>query len=62
MASKPTIIDEYLAALGGKQRAALEKLRKSIRAAAPKAQEWITYDKQGRKYKVTQIQPKPKKA
>jgi antitoxin component YwqK of YwqJK toxin-antitoxin module len=24
--------------------------------------EWITYDKQGRKYKVTQIKPKPEKA
>ena len=43
MTSKPRTIDEYLAALGDEQRAALEKLRKSIRAAAPKAQECISY-------------------
>ncbi len=43
MTSKPKYIDEYLAALGDEQRAALEKLRKSIRAAAPKAQECISY-------------------
>jgi uncharacterized protein YdhG (YjbR/CyaY superfamily) len=43
MASKPKTIDQYLAALGDERRAALEKLRKSIRAAAPKAQECISY-------------------
>ena len=43
MASKPKTIDEYLAALGDEQRAALEKLRKPIRAAAPKAQACISY-------------------
>jgi len=43
MASKPTTIDEYLAALGEDKRAALEKLRKTIKAAAPKAQECISY-------------------
>jgi len=36
-------IDEYLATLGKEQRAALEKLRKAIRAAAPKAEECISY-------------------
>ena len=36
-------IDEYLAALGAEQRAALEKLRKTIKAAAPQAQECISY-------------------
>jgi uncharacterized protein YdhG (YjbR/CyaY superfamily) len=36
-------IDEYLTALGNDQRAALEKLRKAIRAAAPKAEECISY-------------------
>ena len=41
--TKPTTIDEYLAALGDGQRAALEKLRKSIRAAAPAAVECISY-------------------
>jgi uncharacterized protein YdhG (YjbR/CyaY superfamily) len=41
--TKPTTIDEYFAALGDVQRAALEKLRKSIRAAAPAAVECISY-------------------
>jgi uncharacterized protein YdhG (YjbR/CyaY superfamily) len=36
-------IDEYLAALRDDQRAALEKLRQTIRAAAPKAEECISY-------------------
>jgi len=36
-------IDEYLEALGDDQRAALEKLRKTIKAAAPKAEECISY-------------------
>jgi uncharacterized protein YdhG (YjbR/CyaY superfamily) len=43
MATKPTTIDEYLAALSDDKRAALEKLRKIIRAAAPKAEECISY-------------------
>jgi len=36
-------VDEYLAALSDDKRAALERLRKTIRAAAPKAQECISY-------------------
>jgi len=36
-------VDAYLAALPKNQRAALEKLRKTIRAAAPKAEEVISY-------------------
>ena len=36
-------IDEYLAALDDSQRTALEKLRKMIRAAAPRAEECISY-------------------
>jgi len=36
-------VDEYLAALSGDKRAALEKLRKAIRAAAPGAEECISY-------------------
>lgn len=36
-------IDEYLKAVPDDQRAALEKLRKAIRAAAPKAEECISY-------------------
>src|SRR5882672_5970463 len=41
--SKPETIDEYLAGVSANQRAALEKLRKTIRAAAPKAEECISY-------------------
>jgi uncharacterized protein YdhG (YjbR/CyaY superfamily) len=43
MQAKPTTFDEYLAALSHDQRAALEKLRKTIRAAAPEAEECISY-------------------
>jgi len=41
--SKPKTIDEYLAALGSDKRAALEKLRRSIRSVVPKAEECISY-------------------
>jgi len=40
---KARTIDEYLATLSEDQRAALEKLRKTIKAAAPKAEECISY-------------------
>lgn len=43
MADKPTTIDEYLASLSKEQRAALEKLRRTISAAAPRAEESISY-------------------
>jgi len=43
MPHKPHSIDEYLAGLSDDKRAALEKLRKAIRAAAPKAEECISY-------------------
>src|SRR5882724_7119298 len=43
MTRKPETIDEYLAPLSADKRAALEKLRKIIRAAAPKAEECISY-------------------
>ena len=39
----PTTIDEYLATVSDEHRAALEKLRKTIRAAAPNADECISY-------------------
>lgn len=39
----PQTVDEYLAQLPKHQRAALEKLRKMIRAAAPEATEGISY-------------------
>lgn len=41
---KPKTTEDYLAALGGDQRAALEALRKVIRAAAPAAEECISYN------------------
>ena len=43
MTNKPRTIDEYLAALSDEKRATLEKLRKTIRAVAPKAEECISY-------------------
>lgn len=42
-AAKPGTIDDYLARLGEEQRAALERLRKAIRSAAPRAEECISY-------------------
>jgi uncharacterized protein YdhG (YjbR/CyaY superfamily) len=36
-------IDEYLARVGPEQRAALQKLRETIRSAAPGAEECISY-------------------
>ena len=39
----PTTIDAYLAGLGEDQRAALQALREIIRAAAPDAEECISY-------------------
>ena len=41
--AEPTSIDDYLAALPEASRAALEKLRKTIKAAAPDATETIKY-------------------
>ena len=43
MKHKPKTIDDYLAGLNADKRAALERLRKVIRAAAPKAEECISY-------------------
>lgn len=43
MANKPVTIDEYLAPLSSEKREALEKLRKDIKAAAPAAEECISY-------------------
>jgi uncharacterized protein YdhG (YjbR/CyaY superfamily) len=41
--TKTKTIDEYLAALSDDKRGALETLRQTIRAAAPKAEECISY-------------------
>jgi uncharacterized protein YdhG (YjbR/CyaY superfamily) len=43
MAGKPRTIDEYLAALSVDKRAALERIRRTIKAAAPRAEECISY-------------------
>jgi len=40
---KPTTIDEYLKDVKPDQQPALEKLRETIRAVAPKAEECISY-------------------
>ena len=40
---KITSVEEYLAGLPAEQRAALDKLRATIRAAAPDATEGISY-------------------
>ena len=41
--TKSATIDEYLAALSADKRAALQRLRKTIRAIAPRAEECISY-------------------
>ena len=43
MAKKPRTIDEYLAGLDAESRTALQKVRRAIHAAAPKAAEGISY-------------------
>jgi uncharacterized protein YdhG (YjbR/CyaY superfamily) len=43
MAKKPRTIDEYLAAQDVHNRAALQKVRRAIRAAAPRAEECFSY-------------------
>jgi uncharacterized protein YdhG (YjbR/CyaY superfamily) len=40
---KPKTTDEYLVAVASDKRAALEKLRKAIQPAVPKAEECISY-------------------
>jgi uncharacterized protein YdhG (YjbR/CyaY superfamily) len=56
MPAKPKTVDGYIAAAPKEQRAALEKLRKTIKAAAPKATEGLSYGivgfKQDGKYVV----------
>jgi uncharacterized protein YdhG (YjbR/CyaY superfamily) len=42
-ADKPKTPDDYLAAVSADKRAALETLRKTIKAAAPEAEECISY-------------------
>ena len=49
--TKPKTIDEYLLLLKPEQRVVLEKLRKTIHAAAPGAEEYIGYGLAGFKFK-----------
>ena len=42
-AKPPRTIDEYLALLSDEKRTALEKLRRAIKSAAPRAEECISY-------------------
>lgn len=51
MSPAPRIVDDYLAALPEDQRAALDKLRGTIKAAAPEATESISYGIPTFKYK-----------
>jgi uncharacterized protein YdhG (YjbR/CyaY superfamily) len=44
MRGKPTTIDEYLAGVPPDQRAALQKLRATIRSIVPGAEECISYN------------------
>ena len=43
MATKPRTIDEYLAGLSPENRTALQKVRRAVHAAAPEAEECISY-------------------
>jgi uncharacterized protein YdhG (YjbR/CyaY superfamily) len=43
VATKPHTIDEYLAGLSPENRAALQKVRRAVHAAAPGAEECISY-------------------
>ena len=43
MTTKPRTIDEYLAGMRPDQRAALQKVRAAVRAAAPRAEEGFSY-------------------
>jgi uncharacterized protein YdhG (YjbR/CyaY superfamily) len=43
-ANKPKTIDEYIAGFPRETQALLEEIRKTIREAAPKAEETISYD------------------
>ena len=45
--SPPKTIDEYLSRVSGDQRVALERLRREILAAAPEAEECISYQMPG---------------
>lgn len=43
MSANPETIDEYLAGVSAEKRTALETLRRTIKSAAPRAEECISY-------------------
>jgi uncharacterized protein YdhG (YjbR/CyaY superfamily) len=51
MSPVPKTVDEYLDALSEEQRRALQKVRETIKAAAPEAAESISYGIPGYKFK-----------
>ena len=51
MSGKPETIDEYLAPLSEDKRASLQKLRSAIKSAAPEAEECISYDVPGFRFR-----------
>ncbi|MGD8718834.1 MAG: DUF1801 domain-containing protein [Candidatus Zixiibacteriota bacterium] len=51
MAGKPKTVDEYLDALDDEKRNALEALRKTVKSAAPAAEEGFAYGVPGFRYK-----------
>jgi uncharacterized protein YdhG (YjbR/CyaY superfamily) len=51
MRKKPAAIDEYLASVKPDRRAALEKLRRTIRSVVPDAEECISYSMPAFRYK-----------
>ena len=53
--AKPKSVTEYLAAAPKDQRAALTKLRRTIRAAAPQATEAVSYGLVGYKHSGKQL-------
>ncbi len=55
MSAKAKTIDEYLSAAPTDKRAALRKLRRTIRSAAPRATEAISYGIVGYKHKGKQL-------
>ena len=44
LSSKPKTVEEYLSSVDDEKRTALEKLRLTIKSAAPRAEECISYD------------------
>ncbi len=50
VSARPKTVDEYLEALSPEVSGTLQKLRQTIKAAAPKAEELISYGMPGYKY------------